>query len=236
MQTPSSFIKVIDLPIRPEPGECGHYINSAGQFDLSRLAGKTLWEWGHTMLAQPLDAFCLTRAGCKTLLFDEKELYNQIADSNFDVALVDISGNECGLALVRSLGIPVASFWGFSFGGLESTYTSVFNTPSYVPAFFSGAKTKMNFFERLHNFLIASCHWTWAFLQMYTVQPYVTRRFPHLAPLRKLVHDIDVHLVNANFLVDSTRLLPPNVKYLGGVTLREAQPLTDGVRQTTCYA
>ncbi len=153
--------------------------------------------------------------------------FRYLNDSKFDVALLDLAGNECGLAIARSLNLPVASFFGFSFGGLESTYSSVFNTPSYVPAFFSGSKQRMNFVERVRNFLWAAAHWTWAGLQVFNVQPYISRRFPELPPLQKLLHDVDLHLVNTNFLVDSTRLVPPNVKYVGGATLRNGRPLPD---------
>ena len=37
----------------------------------------------------------------------------------FDVALVDIISNECGLALAAALKLPVVGFWGFSFVGGE---------------------------------------------------------------------------------------------------------------------
>ncbi len=68
---------MIDLPIRHEPGECAHYINSDGAFDLGPLAGRWMRDWGHTLLAQPIDGFCLTRAHCKTLLEEDegKQLY-----------------------------------------------------------------------------------------------------------------------------------------------------------------
>ena len=128
--------------------------------------------------------------------------------------------NECSLALARSLGVPVVGYWGFSFHGGEVMYSSVFNPPSLVPGFFSGFSSKMNFFERVVNFVLYIGHDLFMMQQAAAATRHIRRRFPELLPVSKLVHDVDVTIVNTNFFVDCSRLVSPDVKYVGGLHLR----------------
>ena len=52
-----------------------------------------------------------------SLEFFLADLITTLSLKKFDVAVVDLIANECGIALARGLGLPVASFWGFSFQG-----------------------------------------------------------------------------------------------------------------------
>ena len=125
--------------------------------------------------------------------------------------------NECSLALARSLGVPVAGYWGFSFHGGEAMYTSVFNPPSVIPGFFSGYTSQMNFLERVTNFVLNIGHRLFMMQQAGTAEKYIQNKFPEFLPVSKLVHDIDLILVNSNFFVDCPRLIAPDIKYVGGL-------------------
>ena len=135
--------------------------------------------------------------------------------------IVDLIANECSLALARSLGVPVAAYWGFSFHGGEVMYSSVFNPPSIVPGFFSGFTSRMNFIERITNFVLYIGHRMFQLQQTGTAEKYIRDRYPDQLPVSKLVHDIDLTLVNSNFFVDCPRLVSPDVKYVGGLHLRQ---------------
>ena len=39
----------------------------------------------------------------------------EFIDEKFDVAVVDLMFNECGLALTHELGVPSVGYWAFSF-------------------------------------------------------------------------------------------------------------------------
>ena len=55
---------------------------------------------------------------------------------------------------------------------------------------------------------------------------YIKPRFPHVPPVEKIVHDIDLVLVNTNNFVDYPKLVPPNVKFIAGIHLpSQVQPL-----------
>lgn len=42
-------------------------------------------------------------------------LVEELLDEKFDVAIIDLMFNECGLALAHELGVPSVGYWAFSF-------------------------------------------------------------------------------------------------------------------------
>ena len=56
-------------------------------------------------------------AYCSALL-SNTSLHLQLNESQFDVAVVDLLHNQCGLALARHLELPVVGFWALPFTGL----------------------------------------------------------------------------------------------------------------------
>ena len=71
------------------------------------------------LLTQPsANPWSIIDAYCEQLFGNEK-LMAQLRGTKFDVAIVDIVYNECGLALARDLGLPVVGYWAFSFSGCE---------------------------------------------------------------------------------------------------------------------
>ncbi|XP_069186025.1 UDP-glucuronosyltransferase 2B1 isoform X2 [Procambarus clarkii] len=77
-----------------------------------------LWERPRHVWQIPTDVFGLIDAHCLTLLGD-RDLARRLRAANFTLAVVDIIGNECSLALAHALRLPVVGFWGFSFQGGE---------------------------------------------------------------------------------------------------------------------
>ena len=43
------------------------------------------------------------------------QLVAELAEAGYDLAIVDLMFNECGLALASHLGIPAVGYWAFSF-------------------------------------------------------------------------------------------------------------------------
>ena len=211
-------VTVLTLNITDHLGNCQRYINAEGVLDISTVGAKILWDKGHSVLGLPLDIFCLTDVHCYTLQ-NHPLLKNVLQTQNFDLAIIDLIGNECSIALAKSLQIPIVGFWGFPFHGGEAAYTSVFHPPSLFPTFFSGFKMEMNFTERLANFLFHLFHRLYMDFQVYYANFYIHKYYPRIPPLRETIHDIDLVLVNTNEFVDYPRLLPPNVKQVGGLQL-----------------
>ena len=71
-----------------------------------------------------------------------------LGDQHFDVAIVDLLYNECGLALARSLGAPVIGFWAQSFTGQEADLTVADLNPSTVPFYTTQNGSSMSLIQR----------------------------------------------------------------------------------------
>lgn len=221
----SKHVRIVDVPLDSGDMDCHEYITSDGAFDPRPKFSKAMWDKGDFITGDTLGFLWCAREVVERFLAD-KELFRSLESSRFDVAVVDLKGNIPGVALARALGLPVASFWSFHFQGGEVFHTSAFNPPSLYPALGSGLPSKMSFFERAKNFALAATQ------MMYerTTQHFITESFdkviPGLPSASQLVHDIDVHLVGANFFTDAPRVLPPNVIYIGGIHLRDNNQLS----------
>lgn len=85
----------------------------------------------------------------------------------------------------------------------------------------------MNFLSRVRNFSLHLFHRLYANFQNYYAGYYIAEKFPNAPPAPRLVHDLDLILVNTNEFVDYPKLLPPNVIQIGGFHLNHQvqQPL-----------
>ena len=61
-------------------------------------------------------------------------LVEELLDEKFDVAIIDLMFNECGLALAHELSVPSVGYWAFSFAsgvqvvGIELQYFLYFDS------------------------------------------------------------------------------------------------------------
>ena len=83
----------------------------------------------------------------------------------------------------------------------------------------------MTFGERATNFFLHVFHYFYTEYQGYRSQSYIDTYYPGTPPISKLIHDLEVFLVNTNEFVDYPKLLPPNVVQVGGLQMRPVQPL-----------
>ena len=220
---PDTQVKVIDLPILDRDGSCGDFIKG-GEFNLGVGAADVFWSKGTSMGMIPPNVFCVPRSHCNTL-FSSRTFDHLMNSTDFDVALVDLFTNACGVAYMRSLGIPIAGFWGWSFQTTDVEHSPVLNLPSFVPATLSGLGPVMSFKERVMNFALVAVQRLLLGVYEATTQEKISQRFPELPPLPQLLHDIDLHLANANFVTDSAKLMTPNTVPIGGPQLRDGKPL-----------
>ena len=213
-------VSVLTLNISDHLNNCGRYVNEDGVLDISTVGAKILWDQGHSVFGLPLDIFCLTDVHCYTL-HHHPELRSLLQNQTFDLVIIDLIGNECSIALAKSLQIPIIGFWGFPFHGGEAAYTSIPHPPSLYPTFFSGYKMKMDFVERLGNSLLHFFHRLYMDFQVTYANYYIPQYYPQIPPLSQIIHDLDLVLVNTNQFVDYPRLLPPSIKQVGGLQLMD---------------
>ena len=67
----------------------------------------------------------------------------------FDVVIVDICFNHCGVALAHALELPTIGFWPTIVSSTEMEWTTTFLPPSHIPFASTKFSNEMVFFERL---------------------------------------------------------------------------------------
>ena len=176
--------------------------------------GNSFW-WSLKSLFQQVNVM---KQACAAVL--DNTVYTELAGTEFDVAVVDLMFNECGLALVNSLHTPVVGF-GFSLTVGPQEFTTLDTLPSYVPVLLTNLRDQMNLLERTYN-LVAKL---WSRLYMYYVSHkidyYIRERLPHSPGSRSLSADLSGVLVNTDFVLDYPRTYPPTFINIGGLQIKQ---------------
>ena len=84
-----------------------------------------MWQKGTSYRSLPFDGFWALSGYCAALL-SNKELLGRLSETRFDVAIVDLLYNECGLAIPHSLGEGFIATIAPSFGFLKKIKTIAF--------------------------------------------------------------------------------------------------------------
>ena len=166
-----------------------------------------------------MSAWRLMEAYCDNLLGDE-DLYNRLDKSKFDVMLLDLVYNECGLALAHKLRIPVVGYWAFSFSSGEQEFTTAPAPPSYVPAFMSQHSDKMTFLERCDNLLRKLFGAVFMSYNDWYQTSIIRKHLPSCPATHLLLGELSGVLINSDFVLDYPRPLPPTFLNVGGLQIR----------------
>ncbi|XP_037078815.1 UDP-glucuronosyltransferase 3A1-like [Pollicipes pollicipes] len=106
---------------------------------------------GASSLGVALDLAQQPHTYCEDLLGDQR-LLRRMRRRRFDVAIVDVYCNVCGVAFARALRLPVVGLYVVSVVGSEqSNLMGLVNMPSAVVAQFTGLTPPMSLLQRLHN-------------------------------------------------------------------------------------
>lgn len=187
-----------------------------------------VWDSGlrvQSVVEAGVEAFPLLGSQCETLLAN-KPLFNLLKREEFDIAIIDLIFNECGLALLHQLKIPSIGYWALPFSSGEADYTTAFLPASHVPAFLSKLGDEMNFFERTLNVLIKLGSHACVLLHCYIVDRVVQKYYPRTPHPTYLLTNINGMLINTDYAIDYPRLLPPSFINVGGLQIRTPKPLS----------
>ena len=182
-----------------------------------------LWEEGlslSTIFKLPKNPWSVVQAYCHQIL-SNVTLHDELKRENFNVTIVDLIYNECGLALAHEvLATPVMAYWAFSFSGGEAEFTTVATPPSHVPCFMSKVTDQMQFHERMGNtgikFFFAR---PFMYLHTYMVDRVITHYFPNSPGSKFLLADLNGAMINTNFVLDYPRLQPTTFINIGGIQI-----------------
>ncbi|KAF2350890.1 UDP-glucuronosyl/UDP-glucosyltransferase [Trinorchestia longiramus] len=183
-----------------------------------------MWEDGTSLMALPLAGYSVMSAYCHQLLSD-LHLRAVLFNSSFQLALVDLIYNECGLALAHHLGLPVVGYWAFSFAGGEPQYTTAFNPPAATPLILSHLSDRMTFFGRVWNHVLLLCNEIVMQVTFWTANQHIRKHFPTCPSPQELLANMSGVLINSHPAIDYPRQFPPSFLEVGGFHIKNPEVL-----------
>jgi len=184
-----------------------------------------LWQEGLSLtniFTLPKNPWYVVTSYCHFLLSNET-LKKELEDEKFNLAIVDLIYNECGLALAsQGLKLPTMAYWAFSFAGGEAEFTTMATPPSHIPNFMSLVTDTMTFTERMWNtaveFFFARPFMMYHFWVTDSVIP---QYYPDSPKSSFLISDLNGAMINTNFILDYPRLQPQTFINVGGMQISE---------------
>lgn len=153
-------------------------------------------------------------------------------DFRFDLVIYDFTCGPCALGFLHKFNYPpLVSLSGFSIPQFSHHLVGGHKPTSYVPHFSLRYDAKMDFIQRMTNFIVQnydSIYRKWVFLpQMQRLaQTAFNFTLPDLAGLEERTQ---IMLVNTNPVLDPPETLPQNVIPVGGLQIVQPKPLTEEI-------
>ncbi|XP_037039722.1 UDP-glucosyltransferase 2-like isoform X1 [Bradysia coprophila] len=153
----------------------------------------------------------------------------------FDLILVDYSCEPCLIGFSKKFNYPpTVGLSAFSVPHYTYHYIGGHRQFSYVPHFDAEYGGRMNFFQRLDNFLL----YMWDdWYSSYKVLPQLDTAMkaafndPNLPGGRTLLQKMILTLCNTHFSIEKLEPLPPNIIPVGGLQIQEPKPLDKDLLQ-----
>lgn len=197
-------------------------IEKQGKFE---MPVELLWQEGlalSTIFKMPKNPWSIVQAYCHELLSNQT-LKNELIHEQFDLTIVDLIYNECGLALASHvLKTPTMAYWAFSFSSGEAEFTTMATPPSHIPAFMSQVTDTMTFAERMWNtavkFLFAR---PFMIIHTWITDSVIHQYYPDCPGSPYLLSDLNGAMINTNFVLDYPRLQPTTFINVGGMQISQ---------------
>ncbi|NXG57507.1 UD11 glucuronosyltransferase, partial [Hemiprocne comata] len=154
-------------------------------------------------------------SSCARLLYN-KELMQHLQETNFDAILTD-PVLLCGQILAEHFSIPSVFFLRGAPCGLDYEAPQCPSPPSYVPRAFTSLSDRMDFLQRVKNFIFEFQNY---FLCNFAFQPYakLASEFLHReVTALDLLRQGSIWLMRMDFVLDYPKPLMPNMIFIGGV-------------------
>jgi len=128
----------------------------------------------------------------------------------------------CYIAFGRHLKVPVVATVAISFFDWLNEVSGNPLNPAYIPSVYLPSDQRMNFMERLTNFLLIH-YFSWQMhyysnSQLELVNKHFGMDLPHI---KDLYYDVALYLVNSHHSLNGIRPMTTNVIEVGGLHLRD---------------
>ncbi|KAF7660924.1 hypothetical protein LDENG_00272700 [Lucifuga dentata] len=193
--------------------------------DVMRKSTQPFIEKIKTRVSQFQRIIGLIHTTAESLLFNAS-LISHLSQQGFDAILTGPLV-PTGSLIARKLGVPTVNLLRGIPCSLDVKSAACPSPPSYVPRFFTGFSDKMNFKQRVINFLVA------------LVEPLMCRliywHFDHIAyqflgenvGIAEVLSQSDVWLLRTDFTLEFPRPLMPNMVLVGGINCNLRNPLPE---------
>lgn len=167
---------------------------------------------------------------CRDLLGDQM-MFDQLTAGNFDIAVVDLIYNECGLGLAHKLGLPVVGYWAFSFASMQQDFTTAPAPPSFVPGFMSKLTDQMNFSQRSYNLILKIFSEAMMTFHDWYMSRLIAEHVDSRPSSSELLNNLSGVLINTDYVIDYPRPMPPSFINIGGLQISgEKQKLPNHIQ------
>ncbi|XP_031635700.1 UDP-glucuronosyltransferase 1-3-like [Contarinia nasturtii] len=175
--------------------------------------------------------FLLNKMGIKTceIAFNSTSVQKILnTKPKYDVILLEQFNNDCMVAIAWKIQAPVIAL---SSCLLMPWHYDRFGNPlipSYIPALFTAYTDKMNFIERLNNWITVNVlklmyHYIAMPATDEIIQKYMKN--DNIPAISELVKETSLMFTNSHYSLSGSRPNVPNVIELGGIHIKEEQPL-----------
>jgi len=171
-----------------------------------------------------MNAYCRVILGNATLM-------GELQRKPFDVAVVDLAFNECGLALAHHLGAPTVGYWCTSLMGTYTSLTVATQPLLATPSPGVGLSAPMGPADSLLSYAV---HWgvyLFGKIQFAFSRPVITEYLPDSPRTEAILANLSGLLINSSPAVDLPRLLPPTFLHVGGFHILPPPPLPEEIDQ-----
>uniref|UniRef100_A0A6M2DWR1 UDP-glucuronosyltransferase n=1 Tax=Xenopsylla cheopis TaxID=163159 RepID=A0A6M2DWR1_XENCH len=169
-----------------------------------------------------------------------KELYptkqfQELAASKekYDLIVTETFGTDCFLGFVHKFQVPWISLSCAVPMDWMAHQVDIPTIPSYVPHMMTDYSDRMDFWQRVSNFLLhIFTYFGYHYISRVPAQAFVTETFPEAPPLQKISHTASLLLSNSHFSLTGARPSSPAHKEVGGLHItREPAPLPKDLQQ-----
>eukprot|EP00095_Tigriopus_kingsejongensis_P007612 maker-scaffold417_size177606-snap-gene-0.60 protein:Tk07612 transcript:maker-scaffold417_size177606-snap-gene-0.60-mRNA-1 annotation:"hypothetical protein TcasGA2_TC008675" len=167
---------------------------------------------------------CRSRITCDTL-FQSPEIAAIFKSRRFDLALVDLKENMCGLILAKEMQkIPTAVFWGYSFSGDEAVFSPSSSNPWTIPFHGSTMGKAASVIQTVSNLMLyvrdyqAMRDWS------QDVDSRLQKLNPETLGIAHHIRDIDLFLVPTSPLLEFPQHVAPNLIHIAGFHFTDDAP------------
>lgn len=155
-------------------------------------------------------------------------------ESEFDIVLVETFMTEALLGLGHHFKAPVIAVTTFGINKFSSDLVAAPESPSYIPNLYIGYTDRMNFAQRLSNWVRYTLEEIFDVIVFQPAQQKLLQLYPDkdMPSIRELKRNVSLLLVNTHTTLGFPRPYPPNAIDVGGLHIdRDKTSLPENLRQ-----